>query len=65
MDDHIAPCLVIVDDGGDHTEFLLVEGVEKSASRVIILLRDGGIKPLHDDLLLGIRRVGRIDDHSA
>ena len=65
VNDHITPCLVIVDDGGDHTEFLLVEGVKKSASRVIILLRDGGIEPLHEDFLLGIRRVGGIDDHSA
>ena len=64
VDDHIAPGLVVVDDRRDHAEFFFLEGVKEGASCEVILLCDGGIEALHNDLLLGIGRAGRIDDHS-
>ena len=65
VDDHVSSGLVFIDDGGNDAELLLLEGVKKGAPRVVVLLRDGGIEALHDDLRLGIRRVGGIDDHPA
>ena len=65
VNDHIAPGLVIVDDGRDDAELLLFEKIEESASCEVVLLRDRGVKTFYDDLLFRVRCVRGVDDHTA
>ena len=65
VNDHIAPGLVIVDDGRDDAQLLLFEKIEERSSCEVVLLRDRGVKTFYDDLLLRIRCVRGVDDHTA
>ena len=64
MDDHVPADLELAGDGRGDAQDILVERVEEVPRSEIVPRRDGGVEPLHDSLLRGIRGLPGIHDQA-